>query len=183
MSDIRYALRQLLKNPGLTVVAVLTLAVGIGASASIFSALDAILLRPLPYKNPEQLVWILANSHHLGYPRLPPNWANELFSELMERSQCFEQWARVKGKSFILQKSDGAEHIRGMRVTARLFTMLGVQPLLGRTFLPDEIWEPESLTAAEKQSRAVLDLIIARLRPRVTYRQAKSETELLFQNL
>src|SRR5262245_9050921 len=138
MNDLRFACRQLLKNPGFTVVAVLMLALGIGANTAIFSALNTILLRPLPYKSPEELVWIFANSHRLGYHRLPPNWANELFSEIMEQSQSFGRWARLKGKGFILQKRDGAEHIRGMRVSAHLFEMLGVQPMLGRGFLPEE---------------------------------------------
>jgi putative ABC transport system permease protein len=266
MNDLKFAIRQLLKNPGFTAVAVLTLALGIGANTAIFSVLNATLLRPLPYKDPEQLVWVFAKARRMGYERLPPNWANELFSEIMARSQSFQEWARLKGKGFILQKAEGAEHIRGMRVSAHLFDLVGVQPVLGRTFLPEEnelgrhrvvllshecwqrrfggdpavlsktiqlidievsdrtgqphdtldpqnytiigvlpprwqfpmgatpeaasffstgaeIWEPESLTSDEKQRRAVLDLIIGRLRPRATLEQAKAETALLLENL
>src|SRR6516162_2018736 len=128
MNDFKFALRLLFKTPDFTVVAVLTLALGIGANVAIFSALNSILLRPLPYKNPDRLIWVFANSRQLGYERLPPNWANDLFSEILERSQSIDQWARLKGKTFILQKRDGAEHLRGMRVSSHLFAMLGVQP-------------------------------------------------------
>src|SRR5437868_2856200 len=74
MTDLRFAMRQLLKSPGFTAVAVFTLALGIGANTAMFSALNTILLRPLPYRNPEEIVWVFANSRR--YERLPPNWAN-----------------------------------------------------------------------------------------------------------
>ena len=138
MNDLKFAFRQLLKNPGFTAVAVLTLALGIGANTVIFSAINAILLRPLPYRNPEQLVWVFAKLDRMGYERLPPNWANELFSEIMEQSQSLDQWARVKAKGFVLQRRDSATHVRGMRVSAHLFDMLGVQPFLGRSFTSQE---------------------------------------------
>jgi len=115
MTDFKFAFRQLLKNPGFTFVAVLTLALGIGPNTAIFSAVNTILLRPLPYRDPEQLVWIFASLHRMGYERLPPNWANELFSELMEKDESFAEWARMKTKEFIIQGRDGAEHVRGWR--------------------------------------------------------------------
>src|SRR5262245_50420280 len=104
MRDLRLGLRQLLRNRAFAMAAVLTLALGIGANTVIFSAFNAILLRPLPYQNPEQLVWVWARLRKLGYERLPPNWANELFSEIMEASRSIESWARIKGKGFVIQK-------------------------------------------------------------------------------
>jgi len=138
VTDLRYAFRQLLKNPGFTGVAVLTLALGIGANTVIFSAINTILLRPLPYKDPEQLAWVFANFQRMGYDRIPPNWANELFSAVLEQSQSLEQWARLKAKGFVFQGADGSEHVPGMRVSAHLFEMLGVRPYLGRFFTREE---------------------------------------------
>jgi putative ABC transport system permease protein len=138
VSHLKFAARQLMKSPVFTTVTVLTLAFGSGANTAIFSVVNAVLLRPLPYQKPEQLVWIFADLRRLGYERIPPNWANELFSKIMERSRSFNQLARIKLKGFVLQKRDGAEHIRGMRVSSHLFEMLGVQPILGRSFLPED---------------------------------------------
>jgi hypothetical protein len=86
LNDFRCACRMLLKSPGFTIVAVLTLALGIGANTTIFSALKVLLFRPLSYRNPDELVWVFATHLQLGYSRLPPNWANELFSELLVTS-------------------------------------------------------------------------------------------------
>src|SRR5688572_28906112 len=131
-------LRQLFKHRGFTAAAVLTLALGIGATTAIFSIFNAVLVRPLPYKDPGQLLWVFANFHSMGYERIPPNWANELFSDLMEQARSFDGWARLKGKGFSLQSGDRAEHVRGMRASSHLFELLGVRPQLGRTFLSEE---------------------------------------------
>lgn len=84
------------------------------------------------------MVWLFANNPRLGYQRLPPNWANETFSELLEQSRSFEQSAKIRAKEFVLAASDRSDHVRGMRVSANLFDLLGVQPALGRTFRPEE---------------------------------------------
>ena len=84
LNDLRYALRMLRKHPGFALGVALTLALGIGANSVIFSAVNAVLLRPPPYKRPECLVWLFASNPRLGYQRLPPNWANETFSELLD---------------------------------------------------------------------------------------------------
>ena len=89
MNDLRFALRQLLKNPGFSAVTVLTLTLGIGVTTSVFTAVNAVLLRSLPYKKPEELVWIFASNLKIGYPRLPVNWAPALYSEWQKENQTF----------------------------------------------------------------------------------------------
>jgi len=267
MSDLRYAFRRLRQHPGFAVGVALTLALGIGANSAVFSALNAVLLRPPPYKEPDRLVWLFASNPRLGYQRLPPNWANETFSALLEQNVSFEQCAKMRAKDFVLPIGERSEQVRGMRASANLFDLLGVQPALGRSFWseenewgrhrvvilsheawqrrfggnpdilnqtidlidtelsdrdgaphdplqpqrytvvgilpprwqfptgakPDgdvggfapgaEIWEPESLTPAERQVNSVLDNIVARLRPGVTLPQARAEIQSLFRRL
>src|SRR2546426_1185959 len=138
LNDLRYALRTLHTHPGFTGVVALTMALGIGANSVIFSAINAVLLRPPPYKQPERLVWLFASNPRLGYQRLPPNWATETFAELLEQNSSFEQSAKIRAKEFVLQTGNRSEQVRGMRASANLFDLLGVQPALGRTFRPEE---------------------------------------------
>src|SRR6266487_3430645 len=136
MNDLRYGFRQLLKNPGFTAVAVLTLALGIGANTAIFSFVNAILLRPLPFKEPDRLVIVftsyLANDSHKNWVAAP-TW-----DEWRKQSTVFEALAARSFGGFVLTGKGQPENIPGSRLSANIFRLLGIEPLLGRDFLPDE---------------------------------------------
>jgi predicted permease len=134
--DLRFGLRTLIKNPGFTIVAVVALALGIGANSAIFSVVNAILLRPLPYKNPEQLVVIWENATHLGFPKDTPSPAN--FLDWRKQSTLFEGMAAFAERSFNLTGVGEPERLDGRRVSANLFDLLGVKPIVGRTFVAQE---------------------------------------------
>ncbi len=137
MNDLRFALRQLLKNPGFTVVAVLTLALGIGANSAIFSVVNAVLLRPLPYPEPERLVAVCESNPRQGWGRHAASLA--AYSDWREQSSVFEELAgaMVLGPTPLVGQA-GSEMVHAASVSANLFPLLGVQPLLGRQFLPEE---------------------------------------------
>src|SRR4029077_14249137 len=134
--DIRYALRVLAKNPGFTIVAVIALALGIGANSAIFSVVNAVLLRPLPFKNPQQLVMVWENAAHLGFPKNTPSPPN--FLDWQRQNTVFTGMAAMSERSFNLTGVGEPERLDGRRVSANLFDLLGVRPLLGRTFVADE---------------------------------------------
>jgi putative ABC transport system permease protein len=134
--DLRYGLRTLLKNPGFTVVAVSALALGIGANSAIFSVVNAVLLRPLPFKNPEQLVMVWENATHLGFPKNTPSPPN--FLDWQRQNTVFAGMAAMVERSFNLTGVGEPERLDGRRVSANLFNVLGVPPLIGRTFVPDD---------------------------------------------
>jgi putative ABC transport system permease protein len=144
LQDIRYAFRMLLKRPGFTLIVVLTLALGIGANTTIFSAIDAVLLNPLPYKDPSRLVVVWETNRQLG----PEMWnRNEAaignFLDWRSRNQVFDQLATFVGVSVNLTGTGEPERLQSSLVTTNFFQLLGVQPLLGRAFLPEEE-NPES---------------------------------------
>ena len=134
--DVRLALRQLRRAPGFATVAVLTLAIGIGATTAIFSAVNAVVLRPLPFRAPDELVRVYASSPATSSsdevsPRLFAAWRRE--------SRSFASLAPIETRSFTF--ADGAQlpqQAVGVRTTADYFPMLGVAPLVGRTFRPEE---------------------------------------------
>src|SRR5438270_4603698 len=134
--DVRYGLRILAKNPAFTAIAVLALALGIGANSAIFSVVNAILLRPLPYKNPEQLVMVWENATHLGFPKNTPSPAN--FLDWRQQTTLFSGMAAFGERSFNLTGVGEPERLDGRRVSANLFDLLGVRPIIGRTFVPQE---------------------------------------------
>jgi putative ABC transport system permease protein len=134
--DLRYGVRTLLKNPGFTAVAVIALALGIGANSAIFSVVNAVLLQPLPYRDPDRLVMVWEDNTKGGYPRNTPAAAN--FLDWREQSRVFEGMAAIANQSFALTGAGEPERIDGRRVSASLFPLLGVEPLLGRAFLPEE---------------------------------------------
>src|SRR5438034_8157375 len=134
--DLRYGLRTLLKNPGFTIVAVSALALGIGANSAIFSVVNAVLLRPLSFKNPEQLVMVWENATHAGFPKKtlsPPN-----FLDWQRQNTVFTGMAAMAERSFNLTGVGEPERLDGRRVSANLFELLGVPALLGRTFVPND---------------------------------------------
>jgi hypothetical protein len=132
--DVRYSLRMLAKNPAFTAIAVLAL--GIGANSAIFSVVNAILLRPLPYKNPEQLVMVCENATHLGFPKDTPSPAN--FLDWRQQATVFEGMAAFAERSFNLTGVGEPARLDGRRVSANLFDLLGVRPIIGRTFVAQE---------------------------------------------
>ncbi len=134
--DIHYGLRILRKNPAFTAIAVIALALGIGANSAIFSVVNAILLKPLPYQNPDQLVMIWEEATHLGFPKDTPTPAN--FLDWRQQSTGFEGMAATSYRSFNLTGVGEPERLDGRRVSANLFDVLGVKPIVGRTFVPQE---------------------------------------------
>src|SRR5947209_7121703 len=134
--DLRYALRTLAKNPAFTSIAIVAIALGIGANTVIFSAVNAVLLRPLPFKNPEQLVMVWENATHLGFPKNTPSPPN--FIDWQRQNTVFTGMAAMSERSFNLTGIGEPERLEGRRVSANLFDLLGVPALLGRTFVPDD---------------------------------------------
>ena len=134
--DLRFGLRLLLKKPGFTLIAVLSLALGIGANTAIFSLVDVVLLRPLPFREPERLVMVWEDASRIGFPRNTPAPAN--YADWKSQNQVFEDMAAVAGRSFNLTGDGEPERIQGQAVTANFFQLLGVSPQRGRTFLQEE---------------------------------------------
>ncbi len=130
--DLRYGLRTLLKSPGFTAVAVLTLALGIGANTAIFSVVNGVLLKPLAYRDPSRLVMAFESQQAGQQGNLSP--AN--FLDWRERNQVFEQLAASMKQGFVLTTIEGrsadAERLQGAGVSASLFPMLGMSPVRGR---------------------------------------------------
>jgi putative ABC transport system permease protein len=134
--DFRHALRMLHRSPGFTTVAVLTLALGIGANSAIFSVVDAILLRPLPYPQPDRLVRIWEASAKFDSPRNVVNPFN--FLDWRDHSQSFESMAAISGLMTNLSSHGQPIAVQGMQVSPEFFSTLRVPPLLGRTFAAEE---------------------------------------------
>src|SRR5207248_8219423 len=132
--DVRFGVRMLGRSPGLTAIAILALALGIGANTGIFSVVNAVLVRPLPYPDPERLVWFWEVQPNL--PRAPFSAGD--FLDFQARSQSFEQLAAMHSVNFTMTGRGAAERLPGMVVTPNFFTTLGVQPIVGRAFLPNE---------------------------------------------
>ena len=133
--DLQYGLRMLRKSPGFTLVAVITLALGIGANSAIFSVVNAVLLRPLPYKDPERLVMI---NHH--YPKLDLRASVSAvgYTHYREVGKSFENMTAFSGWAVNLTESGEPERLRGLMVTTTFFPTLGIEAVKGRTFSPGE---------------------------------------------
>jgi putative ABC transport system permease protein len=134
--DFRHALRQLRKKRSFTVAAVLMLALGIGANTAIFSVVNAVLLRPLPYKNADRLVMVWEQNPHRGWFENVVSAAN--FLDWKKQNDVFTDMAAFESNFFNLSGGSKPEEVAGERVTTNLFSVLGVQPLYGRVFLPEE---------------------------------------------
>jgi putative ABC transport system permease protein len=136
LQDARYALRLIIKNPGVSVIAVLALALGIGATSAIFSVVNAVLLRPLPYKSPDQLMAVWEQSLQRDVPELPISYAN--YRDWVEQNQVFDQLAIFSFTGFNLAGAGEPERVIGVRASANLFPLLQEQPIIGRAFTEDE---------------------------------------------
>jgi putative ABC transport system permease protein len=134
MKDIKYAIRSLIQRPSFSVVAILTLALSIGANTAIFTVVNAVLLRALPFNNPDQLVSIGQAPGKGGLPGL----AAYEYLAWKDRNSTFDDMAAISDDSFNLTGQGEPERMSVARVTASMFTTLGVQPLEGRWFLPEE---------------------------------------------
>ena len=133
--DIRYGIRSLLKRPGFTAIAVITLALGIGANTAIFSVVNAVLLRPLPFPEPERVMQIGPE-----WPSAFTKASQPKFSFWRENSQSFEAMAAITGigSGVNLAGGDEAEYVPGIKVSVDFFRVLGVNPALGRSFSKEE---------------------------------------------
>src|SRR6185436_109644 len=136
MNDLKFAFRQLLKNPGFTAVVVLTLALGIGANTAIFSIVNGVLLRPLPYVQPDRLIRLYSGSTQQPQLQIPVSIPN--FRDWQDQNQTFQQLALYWGVSATLTDAVEPVRLEGTGITEHLFPLLGVQPELGRYFLPEE---------------------------------------------
>jgi putative ABC transport system permease protein len=139
LQDIRYGFRMLIKRPSFTIIVVLTMALGIGANTTIFSAVDAVLLNPLPYQDPDLLVAVWETNKQLS-PEICER--NEVamgnFRDFRSRNQVFEQLGSLFTADVTLTGVGEPERIRSCVVTTNMFQVLGVQPMIGRPFLPEE---------------------------------------------
>jgi putative ABC transport system permease protein len=134
---MRYGVRMLWKSPGFMLVAIFTLALGIGANSAIFSVVNAVLLRPLAFKNPETLVRVKGELKKQGVDQEPLSYPD--FVDLKAQSQMLESLAAYNQTSGALTGSGGEpERLRGANVSAELFPLLGIPPVIGRTFSPEE---------------------------------------------
>ncbi len=238
--DTRYALRTLTRSRGFTIVAVLTLALGIGMNVAIFSVLDAVLLEPLPYRDPERLAMLWTDSPSMGLHEERSSYAN--IRDWSRQSESIEELAVFDPISTTLTGDGPAEQVSVARVSASFFPVLGIPPLLGRTFTAEEdtaraslvvlshglwqrrfggshevlgetleidgrsaqvigvmpasfgfpdpgtdLWEPHTLFPEweEQQQRRGVDswLVLARLQPGVTLREAQAEMDAVARDL
>src|SRR5580700_4320849 len=136
LKDVQYALRMLRKNFLLTAVITASLAIGIGANSAIFSVVDGLLLRPLPYPEPERLAAVWLHSPALGILRDWPSPGE--FIDVQTENHSFEKMALAQSRTFVLTGRDEPERIFGARMQSSLLEMLGAKPLLGRLLLPEE---------------------------------------------
>ena len=143
MNDLRYAIRSLRKQPGFAAVVVITLALGMGASTAIFSVVNAVLLRPLPFPHSDRLQVVWGNYRALNIARLPAKAAE--YDDYTKQTEVFDSVAAYTNQSFNVSTGSDPERVRGAYVSASLFPMLEAQAAAGRVF-----------TAGEQQDRVVV---------------------------
>jgi putative ABC transport system permease protein len=137
LSDLRYGFRLMRQSPGFTAIAVIALALGIGANTVIFSTFDSVLLRPLPYQDPDRVVMVWEDLSQAGFPKNTPAVAN--FADWRRMNHSFTDMAATRGQSANFTGDDAApEQVFGRAITANFFSVLGVTPLIGRTFTDEE---------------------------------------------
>ncbi|MGA7524579.1 MAG: ABC transporter permease [Acidobacteriaceae bacterium] len=137
--NIRFAFRQILRSPGFAAIAIFTLALGIGADAAIFSLVDAIILRPLPYPSPKELVGLgqWRNQRGEGYVQTGVSAPNMV--DIAKETKVFQQTGYSRWEEFNITEGSRPESIDGIRASAGLLPMFGIPPLMGRFFTPDEM--------------------------------------------
>lgn len=133
LHDLRGALRQLRQSPGLALLAILTLALGIGANTAIFTVIESVLLRPLPYTHSDRLLYI-GPADQPGFGTT--SWLN--YRDIRDESKLFKTVAAYSEDVAVIESRDGSQSVVAPRTTANLFSILGVQPLLGRAFTQEE---------------------------------------------
>src|SRR5262245_33762741 len=134
--DLRYGARMLLKNPGFTLIAVITLALGVGANTAIFSIINGLLLRPLPYRNSERLAIIWTHSPGANVEQDWPSPGQ--FLAINSKDGAFEELAIAIGRNIILSGRGTPERLGSVQTSSTMFSLLGAQPLLGRVFSSEE---------------------------------------------
>src|SRR5688572_30468439 len=136
LKDLRYGIRSLLKHSSFTAIAVITLALGIGANTAMFSVINAVLLRPLPYHDPGRLVTIWEESPERDLYQLPISYAN--YRDWVDQNHVFEQISAYTFTNLNLTGAGEPARLSTVRTSANLFSLVGATPRLGRTFLPEE---------------------------------------------
>jgi putative ABC transport system permease protein len=139
LQDLRYGLRMMLKSPAVSLLAVAALALGIGANTAIFSVVNTVLLRPLPFEHPEQLVMVWEThdfARKLGFDFIPAS--NAAFADFEKQNHVFDRMAAIDFWTVNLTGGTQPERIEGARVSANLFPLLKVEPMVGRVFTPEE---------------------------------------------
>lgn len=136
LQDIKYGVRMLLKAPSFSIIATIALALGIGANTAIFSVVNAVLLQPLPFPNPEQLLAVWEIDQQRGQMQGTSSYPN--FRDLRDQSHVFEHVAAYHNSDFIMTGRGEPARLQGAVVNANMFQLLGVTPAIGRGFLPDE---------------------------------------------
>jgi predicted permease len=155
LQDLRYGLRTLVKSPGLAAVAILTLALGIGANTALFSVVNGVLLKPLPYPHPEQLVWLAESKPNFASGSI--SWPN--FRDWQKDNRTFSGMGIYRSNSFNLTGRGEAEQLQARLLTADFLNVVGVNPLIGRTFAPgeDELGAAPVVVISEKLWRQKFD--------------------------
>ena len=136
IKDIRFGMRGLMKRPGFTAVAVITLALGIGANSAIFSVVNAVLLRPLPYKDPDRLMVLWERRENSGRANLP--LSGHEYAAFKERTSVFEALTLIQPNAYNLTGRGDPVMVDVGEVSTEYFNIVGVPPMLGRTFAPGE---------------------------------------------
>lgn len=136
LRDFEYGFRRLLKQPGFTLIAILALALGIGANTATFSILNSVVLEPLPYRDADRLVQLWSTSPEQSIDQLEVSWTK--YRMLQEQSRSFEELTAYHAEDLSITDQDNPEAVSGMRVTHQFFDTWGVEPLLGRSFTPQE---------------------------------------------
>src|ERR1700689_336063 len=138
LQDVRYGWRLFRKNPGFTAVAILTLALGVGANTAIFSIVNAVLLRSLPYRDPDRLVRIFFNEPGVGLRDVA--FSKPELDDLQTRAGVFEDVTPIFEGSENLTGAGQPERVEGVNTSFSYFSMLGVIPQIGRLYGPQDYW-------------------------------------------